>query len=325
MEKENGFLFEKSFSWDQIKLDVVFKGNEKERNVDSQLINNRMGKVLEKLRFCKDMPQYVYQIRSVFKDYDEVYLTVNFTDDIIKSTIIYEDKELKFYETDKEVQYGNGYYDIFHIFYEAGKGIQVNCDHMKDLSRSVSLTADFMKEVYRLKDVVPIELNRDSKLLCEIYQLFYDECPNFKDPDIRVKIQTMMFLLSEVGISLGEHYSFSMWSRGLPCSLDLGELIHSLMSYGVIEYIEDPIEIAKEAKQIIQGIGEIIRDSVQDKSQVTMMLRKISSVLYVRNYQVSLDASVDEISRHLDCSYCDVEESIQLVKKISDRFIKISS
>ena len=315
MEQNNNFLFEKEFYCGKNTYYIVFKGMERGRKIDYSAICNRIDYDMKQIDLCDSLHKKIYFIRSIFKDYDENYLNVTVTNNQSISNVIYINKELEMYELNqkKSNQYG-----AFHVVYDDLKGIQLNGDLMKDIRHSVSLTSLFMREIYHLQHAMPIILDRDSKLLCEIYQLFYQESIQFHDPDIRVKIQFMMFLLSEFGISLGDKYSFLMYSKGFPCSLELSYLINRLKPYQVIEHVEDPIEIANEAKQTIQIIGEVILEYIKDKKCVSSALVHISSVLYARNYQLDFGASVDDISKHLHYSCDDVDKGIQLVKKITD-------
>lgn len=314
MEQNNNFLFEKEFYCGKNTYYIIFKGMERGRKIDYSAICNRIDCDMKQIDLCDSLHKKIYFIRSIFKDYDENYLNVTVCNDEVVSNIVYVNKELKLYELEQKK---SDRCDCYHIIYDEDRGIQVSGDLMKDIHHSVSLTSLFMKEIYHLKHATLIILDRDSKLLCEIYQLFYQESIQFHDPEIRVKIQFMMFLLSEFGISLGDQYSFTMNSKKFPCSIELSDVINRLKPYQTIEHIEDSIKIAEEAKETIKVIGECVRDYILGQKNVSSILILISSVLYARNYQLDFGASVDDVSRHLNYSNSEVQNSIQLVKKIN--------
>ena len=132
-------------------------------------------------------------------------------------------------------------------------------DNYSDDQTTSENISKMMNHIYQLKRVHAIELNRDSKALVEIYKLFYNENPNFSDRSISVKVQTMMSILAEFGISLGDDYSFmNLPKLKLPLSLTLAELVKKLYPFGEINYIVEPVKLAEHSKNIIKIVGKIL-------------------------------------------------------------------
>ena len=79
---------------------------------------------------------------------------------------------------------------------------------------------DYNKYVKHISD--------DSKIIIEVYKLFYNQDPDFSDKNIGIKIQAMLSILSEFGVSISD-YSFSLCgSKNITMSINLSNLIYEL-------------------------------------------------------------------------------------------------
>ncbi|MDD6224234.1 MAG: hypothetical protein PUB18_04450, partial [bacterium] len=95
-----------------------------------------------------------------------------------------------------------------------GRGLNISFSDFEnasiiDYQNSKNINEQFvklMKHIYLLKSAKAANLDMDSKALIEIYKLFYNENPDFSLSNINVRIQTMMSILAQFGISLGDNY-----------------------------------------------------------------------------------------------------------------------
>lgn len=169
-------------------------------------------------------------------------------------------------------------------------------------------------------NVKAIKLNREEKLLIEIYKLFYNENPDFLNKEINIKIQTMVFILSSFGVSLSDNYNFSLYKdEKAPFSINLAILINKLYPFGEVENIKDNVKLNKEIEKIIKIVGQCIRDVISSEEDLNNALAVISKILYAKMYCLSSSADANRISEFTECTTEEVESSIKLVKKIKNK------
>ena len=174
---------------------------------------------------------------------------------------------------------------------------------------------EVVEHINSLTHVKPVYLNDDAKAIIETYKLFYGENPDFSKGDINIKIQTMLSILAQFGISLGD-YSFRI-NEIMPESLAFLQMVNSLFPLGEVTVIEDPVQLKEGAKETIKLIGETIREDVdRDYDQHMKALMTISKTIYVGHY--ASDYNVDKLLEYpnIDLTSSEVDKSVQLVKKI---------
>ena len=180
-----------------------------------------------------------------------------------------------------------------------------------------------MKQIYYLKNAKPIVLDTDDKALIEIYKLFYNENPDFSSKGINIKIQTMMSILAEFGISLEDDYGFSLCGKvKMPVSLNLEQRVNKLYPLGKVSSFEDGVKLAEEPKKIIKIVGETIKEAIKNEQNQNEVLITISKVIHAGRYCISSNSDVKKLSEFIESSTDKVESSIKLVKRIETRIDK---
>lgn len=271
----------------------------------------------------EDMAKNVSWIRTIFKDLKEISLTIEancINNNIRKNLLIhYRNKQLISFEYEQSIKHTKVSCDKFSAKYNSDTGINFNIpafETIEEYESSKNLVNSMIDQLEELENVKPIVLNHDSKLLCEIYKTFYQESPDFSEENINAKVQTMMSILEEFGITLEKYSGFSIYSdTNFPISINLGYLVHQLAPLGKINEIEEPIKLSEEAKNTIAKVGHIISEYTLD---IPEKLIKVSRILYARRNQLSWHTTNQEIAKFTNTSTREVETTMRLVKRIDE-------
>lgn len=318
----------KTFNFENGSIEIKYEGLVSENGVDLKKEQQLLNSFMEKQNH-NDMLKNVSFIRTILKDYEEKLLVIFYQDKNGFEFVKYNNSNLVLFE--KVRKEDSNYKGRYKIKYEPTYGIKLDYNnHEIDIFNysSVDLIskefAKFMNYIYQLKNVSAIELDRDSKAVVEIYKLFYNENPNFSDENINIKVQSMMSILAEFGISLGEDYSFVAMSLGdsfmrMPFSLNLFSLVKKLYPFGEIDFVADPVKLADYPKKVIKIVGDAVREMILDKECQEEVLMKISQVIYAARYNIHFKSDINEICEFTNCTSDEVESSIRLVKRIKNK------
>lgn len=316
--------FEKKVINGESVFHFKFIGNENVKNIDYERVNKLIDDSFNKIKTYNDMIRNVAWIRTILKDFEESYLEVhNFNSENDYKSIRYINKKLISYVSKNIIN--DDVENTFYFEFKTGKGLNVIFSDDNQILEypyfkiPSELIANESDKIYNLSHINPIILNRDSEILCEIYRLFYNENPDFSLKDINIKIQTMMSILNEFGISLGDNYTFNRYSRiKMPISIELENLVDKLTPLGEIVPIHK-IEINNEDKIVIKIVGKYIREFINhrySKYDNNEMLIVLSSIIYAVRYNLPSKANVKDISSYTNYSSNEVEMSMKLIKNI---------
>ena len=278
------------------------------------------------------MTENVSIVRTIFKDCEEKLLVIFYQDETGSELVKYDNSNLSLYEKSKREE-NSEHFDRYKIKYESPYDIKLDYNNKEtDMSNYLGIELvskeinEIIKQIYYLKNAKAVVLDTDDKSLIEIYKLFYNEKPDFSSRDINIKIQTMMSILAEFGISLGDDYAFSLWGKvKMPVSLNLEQRVNKLYPLGEVDSVEDSVKLASEPKKIIKIVGECIRETILNEQNQTEALIIISKVIHAGRYCISSNSDVKKLSEFTKCTTDAVETSVSLVKRIKtkiDRQIK---
>lgn len=330
MTKEFKFRENKTYE-NGHKLEIRFEGIEKD-NIDLDKVNNLLNKFIVDQSHHRTMVRNVANIRAILKGFEEKLLVISHSDSNGSKEIVkYDNGNLFLYEYD--IKESTSDEDQISIKYSPNNSLDFSFEDFDgnivdypNFNNTIKRFTDIVNKIYQLKHVSAIELDRDSKALIEIYKLFFNENPDFSGKTINIRIQTMMSILAEFGISLGDNYSFSLWGKvKMPISLYLEEKVDRLFPLGEVVDIEEPIELAKEAKNTIRIAGECIREAIGDNYNKEEALITISKIIYAGRYNLSSESNIKELSDFANRTQHEVESSIQLVKRIEKRISQMDT
>lgn len=305
---ENGAVFEFRY------VGIPFE------NYNAEKANKLIDAFLNKKMSHGDMLKDVAYLRTILSCSKEKLLVVEFTDGNNNEIAKYEDGILTSYESKKcDDKSSNN----MEVKYQVGSALNISFSDFQDKSiveypnikEMKNKFDEVVEHINSLTHVKPVYLNDDAKAIIETYKLFYGENPDFSKGDINIKIQTMLLILAQFGISLGD-YSFRI-NEIMPESLALLQMVNSLFPLGEVTVIEDPVQLKEGAKKTIKLIGETISEDVdRDYDQHMKALMTISKTIYAGHY--ASDYNVDKLLEYpnIDLTSSEVDKSVQLVKKI---------
>jgi len=205
---------------------------------------SKQTELLEKLikrKGKKNIKELVSFIKTIFRDFNEELLQVSYEDENTCEKVLYINGNLKNY-----IKEGSDY----SISYNQASKINLNYKKIKnissyeEISRAKEEISKLIESIYVIEDVPVIKLDEEAKKLIQVYQLFYQQNPDFSEEDISIKIEAMLVILAGFDYSLNENYSFNMLRKGkMPISLYLEDMIDKLFPYGRIEEVSNPLKM----------------------------------------------------------------------------------
>ena len=308
-----------------------FEGIISNQDVENEKVNRLIDSFVNEQTYHKDMLRNVSFIRTMLKDFKEELLVVEYTNRDGESEIVkYDDGRLLYFGcNNKNKKTGNTmsvefspYEDLNISFLDSALDVSI-----VDYPQSEYVDEQFcelIKHIRLLKNAEAIKLDRDSKALIEIYKLFYGENPNFSLSNINVRVQTMLSILEQFGVSLGDHYVFNLLGKAkMPISLNLEQLVSKLFPLGEITAIDDPFKLADETRNIIKAAGECVREVINDEYNSDDILITISKVIHAKTHILSSESDIKELSEFTNRTRSEIESSIKLVKRIENKISEL--
>ncbi len=298
-------------------IEVKYEGIPLKQDIDEDEVKRMIRNFVDNHKH-DNMIENVTILRTILREYQEISLDVIVSCDDEKEKVFYLNLyNLHWFNFTKNSQ-------KYKIKYDNIMGLELNYHNEVDnLKKYTDDLSDIMKYISDLSNVGPIIINDNDKALIEIYKLFYKENPDFSSEDINVKVQTMMSILSEFGITLDCDYAFYlMGKKKMPMSLKLKEMVKKMYPFGLVNEVKDNIKLADESRKIIEIVGDSIMDVIHDEDDMNEALITISKVIHASRYNLSSKANVREIAEFTNRSVDDVEASVQLVKRIEHKINK---
>lgn len=291
-------------------MDFILFSEETNENIDYEQLNNWIDFYFDKRVIHENVSEIISCLGTIYRELKETKLLFHMAvlDSFSKYiNVVYIDGKLENYsylENGKDVKSKKLNFS-FNYSRESGVNFFTSAlPTLADYEEAKSLIDYHMDQLKKLEDRKIITLNRDDILLCEVYRLFYSSNPNFTEKDINLKIQTMMKILGEFGITVNDYSDFAIYSNAdFPTSLKLDYQVNRLIPFGEIALIETPILLAEETKKMIETVRQIVGEIVLCSPE---KLAKMSRILHEKENQVLSNASTSEITN-----------TIQLVKEIS--------
>lgn len=310
IQGKNGDIFE-----------FKYNGTPKNNNIDKNKVQELITRFMNK--YHGDMVTNVKFLRTILKDYDERLLVISYQNGEVKETIKFVNSHISLFEKrDKDSELAENFIvkftpsDNINFMLTDTNNKVIDYSNLKNISDRIT---EVLQEIYYLSHAKPIELDQDSKVIVEVYKLFYNKNPDFSNKNINIKIQTMLSILAEFYISVGD-YGFSLsGKRNIPMSMNLSNLVYELFPLGEIKEIDNPIQLSEDAKKTISIVGEGIRNTIDSTDNQEEALITISKVIHAARYNLSSTASIEDVAKYTDCSSDEVESSMKLVKRINTK------
>lgn len=317
----------KTLKFEEGSIEIRYNGMSINDTIDLDKINVLLEDFIKNHNH-DSMIENVTIVRTILKDYEEKLLVIYYSDEKGSELVKYDNSNLFLYEKNK-IEEKRECFNKYKIKYEQPYGIKLDYNSREiEFADSIELASkeipEMLQQIYYLKNIKAIVLDKDDEILIKIYKCFYNENPDFSSKDINVRVQTMMFILSQFGFSLGDNYGFHLYGKvKMPISLELRQKVNRLYPLGEISIVENSIvEISEEAKKIIKIVGRNIREAISCEQSEIEALITISRVIYSERYYLSANSSVKKISEFTDCTLDQVESCLKLVKCIESKINK---
>lgn len=203
-----------------------------------------------------DIIKNVSFLRTIFVDYDEQYLYVKYHDKTKDEYVEYKNKELTLYEckdldTDKKKK-------------------------NKSTKNSFKTRTDTYNQ---LKNIGPIGIGKDEYKIIDVYNYFFNMCPNFSYKQINIIIQCMILILKKYNINILDNNDYIMDEElGIPISPSLNERISGLFPYGIIRSKSNEKLLSNEEIEKISLIGNQVSNAIHGTDRLQNLVKITKSL-----------------------------------------------
>lgn len=268
-------------------------------------------------------------LKTILQNYKEELFVFYFENNKNFEQVKYDLGHLFLFEMKRTENDGERYY----VKFEPQSGIRIDYNYRDEQVNLASpigsqcftqKTSEVMNLIGNLVDITPTKLETLDEDLIQVYKAFYNENPDFSDPNINIKVQSMLVILEEFGLKFFDKYNYYfihyMQGNSYPNSPDLEVRINELYPYGEIEVDENNSRLTEKAKKRMKIINESILTAIGDNDLVEA-LKVISTVVFTSKRNLATDQS-DVISKFTSIDIQTVEDNLKLVRKIKEKFEK---
>ena len=172
-------------------------------------------------------------------------------------------------------------------------------------------------------------MNKYDKQAIEVYKTykeFYGKEPNFSKDNFRnitIEIQSMCYLLNEYGVCLEEDGFVGNGYKdlALPMSMNIQDVIVERLIGNNNNFSDTPFQFLGNPKKIIDTIGGVIRNEIENTSDPIETLRLISYVSYVRKYVIP-SATEEKLRELVNCESSDLDRERKVMDVIKEELCK---
>lgn len=296
-----------------------------EDDVDLAALDEKVDRFLAKYPSC-DLVRLVGSLRTILSTCDERELSVKTKNAIRSKSVKYRNGSLASFKKE-DVKNINGITLNTKTKYNAERGLsfdftdKVNIDSIKgnvlsSVEKDVSST---MYYIEALRNVEPVTLNKTDCTIIEMYKRFYDELPDFSAKDIDLKIQSMIYILSEYRFVIDGGYSFTFEKNfDMPYSQKLSNDIARLYPLGVVDN-DSKVKLNKNALIIIDVVRSELYKCSNYSSEIQDVLPRVNRIIYTKKHKNTNNSNHYEIANYANTSLQEVKNTSILMKKIGSR------
>ena len=278
-----------------------------------EFLNNHESSIADKY----NLADIIQIIRTLFRDVKEHVLTIEYQFEGGWEKIEYDDGMIVFYE--KHILGSKKYSIDYVVGEEIGdfKGFKFEYNNPNKNYGSKSNKEYPHSELIKVLNTIDsyskiekVNLTDEAKYLIEIYNIFFNEAPDFSDPNIKSRIQSMACLL--YCFDVYSEYDFVL-NKNTPYSLDLAILVSGLYPYGKVN-MDEIVEVGKEIaiKDTISKLSKKIMGLMENVKNKDQALAKIAKYLYIKRFCLFEDAKIQDVAVMTNCS----EEEIASYDKL---------
>lgn len=170
------------------------------------------------------------------------------------------------------------------------------------------------------RDIRKYNIKHNKIILIKIYELFFNETPDFTNDDIYNDIQSMMYILGKFDIHLFQETGFSIKSTGIPYSDNVKKVIDHLILFDRNNISFDAVIISDDTKNKIITISNYINDFIQRYENKGNLLNNISSIFYFINNSLDIKDIIN--SKYINCNK---EQALEIINMLEEMKMDINN
>ena len=276
MKIEKRFYEERNNQVLNIYLDVEQKPNQKYNPSDIEDKSRYLEKIIKEREIFIATLKEVEWIKTLFQNYYEKSLEINYTNHDIYFKINYQNGFLNYY-----------HYSIINPalkrFYLTMDDDDLEVDSDQNMEDKI---IDHLNKIKKLKNVTPYKLNEDEINLVSSYQLFYQKTPDFSSSLTVKEMQAMVYILQNYGINL------KLWGRKIEFLNDkdvesawLTYGLYNLKSFSkdLLENLQNNLSLKNlnKIKVLSNYLLPLINDLAEDEK--VDFLSNLAKAIYLKN------------------------------------------
>lgn len=261
-------------------MNIQFKGIPLKENIDTNQIQEQINQFIKSDNY-KNIVNIVCFLRTILRDYQEIKLFIFYKNEFGTELVEYSNLELMLFKKSENKQVGD-YQESYRVQYHSSLGIDLNYNNTDSInSNDMRVASDkiyhLMNQINELKNAHSIELDPDVEKLIEIYTLFFNESPDFNNPNIEAKFQLMISILIQFGSQL-DNFSSDL---NILYSKDIKTIIENLKLLNGIYPKNHKSKLNNYQKKVIR----ILRETIEIDSNQDEYLHRISKMIHIARYK----------------------------------------
>ena len=263
-----------------------------------------------------NISNYVLNVKTILKDFKLNTLEIILTNGNTSISINHVDNILKDY------RYTNESLDVSYNFGKINFMLNDDIDENTKIKYSMILSEQ-LDIISSLKELKPLSLDVDSKIMCILYKKFYGKNPDLLNKNTYIEFQNMFSIMYSLGFNLSDEIKFLIYpQKTVPWSIELDKKLSMLSSFGNINVDELDCNIKKEVLNRVEVVGNAVNEFIEKYRFIHNPVSKISYILYnLRNIEFE-DASQILISSYLNINSNLTGSVLTLKKNISKELKK---
>jgi|GEM_PF-5584632 len=311
--------YEKEIEFNGTKIKFKFVGTPKnqlpllkENNVEDIINNVFTEECIDE--YSKNLGNFIFDIRTVFIDFEEKELNVELSkDNKVINFIEISDKKVTKYYYQKEIDK-----KILKVNYSKEDGLNFD-NYNHSLSTSKEVLLNVTKSIKKIEAINSIKsplfsLSRDDKAIILIYELFYKKTIDFSKKETSKEINIMMAILNKFDVGIKDSYydvTLNKGTKEIDSSFD--GMTSKLKFYGKIKK-DDSIKLKEEKIEIIKIVAVELKDLIENKDYE--QLTKLGICFMRCDLKDDLDYIMGFGQAGTIYSRSEIEEPYQAMKKI---------
>lgn len=316
----------KNYKYPNGSLEINFKGENYNKKYSKEETNLLLDICQKNITLDMNPIEITNIVKTVFRNYKGKELEISILDDNLDKIIIFKFKEEELYQIYVKGNIKiNGKITNVLIDYQLGENFSfsLKTKDKEGYKQSTSLLTYLHTLLIDLNGN-NIHLDSETKKICTLYKLFYDEDPNFSSPEINVKMHALILLILSIsGIQLNDKFTFVTYQgKKIPISPDLELKLIDLIPFGKIEVKRNSFEeISPKLVTALIELKKIIKEYTQTEELELDNIIKFANVFYANKCNAK-KPNTSRISKISEETNYPIEEIDYIFTSVKKRILK---